>query len=47
MGMERHYASPPKRVEDFAEFANFAVNRYVKKHHNESAMANAIARAEQ
>lgn len=28
LGLERHYTSPPKRAEDFAEFAAWAVGRY-------------------
>jgi beta-xylosidase len=34
MGIERHYASPPKRVEDFADFAGWAVSRYAGKKQN-------------
>jgi beta-xylosidase len=45
MGIERHYASPPKHVEDFAEFASFAVSRYTKGQ-TQMTMAGAIARAE-
>jgi beta-xylosidase len=46
LGLERHYASPPKHVEDFAEFTNFAVNRYAKKQHTVTTTAGAVARAE-
>jgi hypothetical protein len=28
MGIQPHYTSPPKRVEDFAEFAIWAVRKY-------------------
>ena len=28
LGIERHYTSPPKRPEDFAEFARWAVRKY-------------------
>lgn len=45
LGLERHYASPPKRVEDFAQFADFAVSRYTRNQ-SQRTMAGAIARAE-
>jgi hypothetical protein len=28
LGMERHYTSPPKNPQDFAEFATWTVERY-------------------
>jgi beta-xylosidase len=28
LGVERHYASPPRNVQDFADFASWAVERY-------------------
>jgi len=28
LGMERHYTSPPRNGEDFAEFVSWAVGRY-------------------
>jgi len=30
MGIQPHYTSPPRRPEDFAEFATWAVRRYAK-----------------
>ncbi len=46
LGLERHYASPPKHVEDFADFASFAVGRYTTKQETQPTMAGATARAE-
>lgn len=46
LGLASHYASPPKRVEDFAEFAGWAVNRYVSRIHTETKLAEATAGAE-
>ena len=28
LGIERHYASPPRNPQDFADFATWAVERY-------------------
>jgi hypothetical protein len=28
LGLERHYTSPPKNPQDFADFATWAVERY-------------------
>jgi beta-xylosidase len=37
LGMAPHYASPPRNVEDFAEFAAWAVRRYVPSRKQERA----------
>ncbi len=31
LGMERHYASPPRNPQDFADFATWAVERYAHR----------------
>jgi hypothetical protein len=31
LGIEPHYTSPPKRAEDFADFARWAVSRYASQ----------------
>jgi beta-xylosidase len=46
LGLSPHYASPPKRVEDFADFARWAVRRYApvqKDAQREGLLTNAGA----
>jgi hypothetical protein len=33
LGVERHYTSPPRNVQDFADFAAWAVERYAPPRH--------------
>jgi beta-xylosidase len=46
LGLAPHYASPPKRVEDFAQFAAWAVGRYADRKQSEERLAEATAGAE-
>ncbi len=42
LGLEPHYASPPKNPEDFTDFARWAVNRYAGASATSSATFRAI-----
>jgi beta-xylosidase len=46
LGVAPHYASPPKRAEDFAEFAGWAVGRYAGRIRKEKAFAEAATGTE-
>lgn len=46
LGMERHYASPPKRIEDFADFAVWAVGRYAMNKQTDETFAEVATGAE-
>jgi hypothetical protein len=37
LGMERHYTSPPRNGEDFAEFVSWAVGRYAPQNNVSTA----------
>jgi beta-xylosidase len=41
LGIEPHYTSPPKRIEDFADFARWAVSRYAPQ---QRAVEESVAR---
>ncbi len=41
MGIQAHYTSPPKRAEDFAEFAVWAVRKYAAAHNRNDVLVGA------
>ena len=46
MGIERHYTSPPKKAQDFADFAVWAVRRYGSRRAGEPIRQAEAAKAE-
>jgi beta-xylosidase len=46
LGMERHYASPPKNIDDFAEFARWSVARYARNERTNKQNADIAVGAE-
>jgi beta-xylosidase len=43
LGVERHYASPPRNAQDFADFASWAVERYAPSARNIAAEERGVA----
>ncbi len=42
LGLEAHHTSPPRKIEDFADFAVWAVNRYAPLHQDQSVFSQPV-----